>query len=201
MALTLKGPLGSVSSSDMHRADGVRDLSQEPVPHVTSDRLAVMLLARHAASRPAAATARRVLSRDPLERLHADGALPSASLRAGQEVAAVWHFRTAGLMPRVARFGERLDRGAGGDEVSPRMIAACARFNVWAEWAHRQPVNPRITLVDITLDVAVDGLGMQQLADRRGCDRIRGKRLLCLALWKYAELAGWLEEAESEKVA
>jgi len=217
MALKLKGTLGSVTSGGLVLDDGVRDMSAGPEPYAMSDREVVRIMAERQAQvveepEPApargvrydlgagdaafvrvlmrAGRVRRVMTRNPLEHLEEKGLLKPSERRAGEEIERVWHFRTAALLPRTARLGERLDRGPSGHEVSAGMIKACRRFNAWAEWAALEKLNPRVTLVDLTLDVAVDGMGIRQVADHRGCHQNRALRLLKLALWKYVEIGG-----------
>jgi hypothetical protein len=138
--------------------------------------------------------------RDVLVAMAQDGRLRGEQLRAGREIAEHWHSVTRALHARCGLYAERMPKGAEVAE-HPLVQARTARYAAWAEWAGTQVVTPAISLVDLTLDMAVDGLSPRGVRAKRGISDTRALRLLQRSLWQYALLAGWAEEKTIAQVA
>lgn len=125
----------------------------------------------------------------------ADGVLRPEQVRAAEEIAAHWHAVTRALHARCGLYAERMPKSVG-DLVHPGDAARAARYRVWAEWAGTQAVSVSATLVDVTLDVAVDGLSWHGIRAKRRIGDVRAKRLVQASLWHYARAAGWIEQRD-----
>lgn len=119
------------------------------------------------------------------------GVLRPEQARAAEEIALHWHSVTRSLHARCGLYRERTAPGVAGD--NPSEAARTARYSAWAAWAGVQAVLPTVTLVDVTLDVAVDGLTWRGVRAKRGIAQQRAKRLVQASLWQYALAAGWVE--------
>jgi hypothetical protein len=148
--------------------------------------------ARSAEAPPAVYVPRR----DVLVAMLQDGRLRGEQVRAAREIAMHWHSVTRALFARGGLYAERMPGGAETVE-HPLVQARTARYAAWAEWAGTQAVTPAASLVDLTLDVAVDGLSPWGVRLKRGISDVRAFRLLQRSLWQYALLAGWVEEEKT----
>jgi hypothetical protein len=123
----------------------------------------------------------------------AEGVLRAEQVRAAEEIAFHWHAVTRALHARCALYAERLPRGPDG-ECSTAEKNRTARYMRWADWANGVAVTPIASLVDVTLDLAVDGLTWRGIRTKRGIAQQRAKSVVQRSLWQYALLSGWAEE-------
>lgn len=140
-----------------------------------------------------------VPTRNVVALYHAEGVLRAEQARAAEEIALHWHSVTRALHARCALYAERMARGAEADHPSER--GRTERYMAWAGWAGVQAVTPAASLVDVTLDVAVDGLSWRGVRAKRGVSHQRAQRLVQGSLWRYALLAGWAQERVGEQAA
>jgi hypothetical protein len=134
-----------------------------------------------------------VPTRNVVAAYHQDGTLRAEQVRAAEEIAAHWFAVTRALHARCGLYAERMPRGAEAQDP-PGLAARTARYTGWAEWANLQRVTPAASLVDVTLDVAVDGLSWRGVREKRGIAHQRAKRVVQASLWRYALLAGWAQQ-------
>lgn len=125
------------------------------------------------------------------------GVLRPEQARAAEEIALHWHSVTRALHARCGLYAERLPRGPDAD-AHPAEVNRTARYLGWAAWAGTIAVTPRISLVDLTLDLAVDGLSWRGMRARRGLSQQRARRLCQDSLWRYALMAGWADARLAE---
>lgn len=131
---------------------------------------------------------------------HAESAgivgLDPACGQAALEIAAVYVATTAGLWAKTARYGERMPGGTTAD-WSDAMVAANRRYRAWLDMALQDRRAGTASVRDVVLDAAVDGLGLRQIADRRGMDQRTVEKVLRESLEAYAVMAGWMRRAIS----
>lgn len=138
---------------------------------------------------------RRELLSDRLVALRDGRRITAAEARAGSEIRMVCEWQ-AGAMQPVARsqFRERLAASAY-DSDGQLWLALIeiehTRFAPWSEWAGAFAVKPERSLKDLTVRVAVDGLGIRQVADDLRMDGRRALALLRRALHRYCLSTGW----------
>jgi hypothetical protein len=159
--------------------------------HVT-DGQAARWVAADAVRREAAAPAGFVPKRNVVAGYLADGVLRPEQVRAAEEIAFHWHAVTRALHARCALYAERMPRGE--DRDNPAEAPRTARYLRWAGWAGASAVTPAASLVDLTLDLAVDGLTWRGIRAKRGVAQQRAKLVVQRSLWGYALLSGWVEE-------
>lgn len=170
-------------------------------PFSTPDAVAETLGRRAARERAEAREERdpagvlRNMQRSIILALMESGRLKPVQARAGAEVALVYEAVTCVVAARTARYGETGCQGLSNADWPPSLKAASQRYSAWAEWANRQAINPRYSLVELVQDVAIDGWGLSQVRRRRGIDERTALRWLQRGLWRYAVMAGWAEEA------
>jgi hypothetical protein len=145
-----------------------------------------------AVRREAAAPAGFVPKRNVVAGYLADGVLRPEQVRAAEEIAFHWHAVTRALHARCALYAERMPRGE--DRDNPAEAPRTARYLRWAGWAGASAVTPAASLVDLTLDLAVDGLTWRGIRAKRGVAQQRAKLVVQRSLWGYALLSGWVEE-------
>lgn len=121
----------------------------------------------------------------------AEGVIRPEQARAAEEIGLHWHSVTRALHARCGLYAERTAASLPGDNTAE--ASRTARYSGWAAWAGLQAVTPAASLVDLTLDVAVDGLTWRGLRDKRGIGNQRAKRLVQASLWHYAVAAGWVD--------
>lgn len=136
----------------------------------------------------------RKLERPVIDRLLQRGQIGDEQHRAGVEIAHVWIAITACLFPRVSDPGR--PRGSGGSRAdwSPSLVAAYTeRYGVWRDEAGAISVGHRRTLADLVFMLAVDNYGPRQIERMWGVNHARVLDLVRNSLWRYAELAGWID--------
>ena len=124
--------------------------------------------------------------------LHA-GQFRAEHVRAAEEIAHHWYAVTRALHARSGLYAERIPRGADVVE-HPADSARTKRYLAWANWADVQAVTPAVSLVTLTLDLAVDGYSIEQIRIRRAVSHRLALRLLQVSLWGYAAMAGWAQQ-------
>jgi len=150
---------------------------------------------------------RRLLRADRLDVLHERLQITPAELRAGHEIAAIHRWRAGLGLPGVAsQLGAMVD-GAGPDAYGDAWLAWIeaehTRYAPWSAWAMAFQVKaaPAAFLADLTLLVAVEGLGLRQVAGRLAMDQRRAHALLRRSLAWYAHHAGWIASPEPLEIA
>jgi hypothetical protein len=191
-----------------HAMDGVltqvvRQLRTDvgPQPFVTPQSMVVQVFGAEAPEPEKQLAAfeawdkRRVLTRDSLAALRERRRITAAELRAGHEIEAVLGWQ-AGEHEPVTRtqFRERLADSAycGDGSLWLSLVEAeHTRYAPWKDWARAFPVKVGATLEDLTLSIAVMGLGVRQASDALKMDQRRVVALLRRSLHRYCTLAGW----------
>lgn len=148
------------------------------------------------AARAAEALARsREFRADRLLLLRDRRRITAAELRAAHEIALVAAWIAGGFAPLArTQFRERLAASTGEAEGAmwwALLEAEHTRYAPWRAWAAGFPVRPGATLDDLTRMVAVENLGVRQVARRLRMDQRRVLALLRRSLHRYACLAGW----------
>lgn len=138
----------------------------------------------------------RKLRRDVIQCLHDAGKLGDEQLRAAQEILSVYHAVTAGLWPKAQTY-TRQSRGADVADWPASLRRAWAeRYKPWVAEAERMMVKPGLTLSALVIDMVVDNMGPKQIERHRRMDNRRVVRLIQAGLHRYAEMAGWLSDAD-----
>lgn len=175
----------------------------QAVAFCTSDAdVAVALAAR--APMPARDSASQAVvsfvpSRNVVAAYLEEGVIRAEQARAAEEIAVHWHSVTRALHARCGFRAARSSPGLMPDH--PSEAARTARYMAWANWAGQHGVTATATLVDVTLDVAVDGLSWRGVRAKRGVSNQRAKRLVQASLWQYAAAAGWVASRAAQQVA
>lgn len=138
----------------------------------------------------------RPLQRDAILALFDSGKLKEVQARAGIEVRLVYQAVTSVVAARTARYGETGCDGLSNADWPPSLKAAAQRYSAWADWARTQSVTPRLSLIELVQDVAIDDYGPSQVRRRRGIHDATVLRWLQKGLWRYALMAGWANELE-----
>lgn len=88
-------------------------------------------------------------------------------------------------------------RGPGAvsaDDMQVRMIGAYRRYAEWrGDAATVKQIRPQASVADLTFDVVVSNLGLSQAAAQWGMDQRRVLNLVREALYRYAEVNGWVD--------
>ena len=139
----------------------------------------------------------RLLFRDSLQVLEVKGHIRPIQAQAGREIGRV-HVAMVGTGPRLAqsRYGEA-EGGKAGEDIPPSLLPACAnRFQPWQRWAETRRASRRgsTTLLDLTLKVCAENLGIRQTADALGMNERTALSALQRSLWQYCLIAGWETE-------
>lgn len=135
----------------------------------------------------------RVMQVSVIARMAEAGHLRAEQLRAGQEIEAYWHAWTAGLFAAGGGYGERLDKGVSAAEP-PSVRARGERYRAWASWAEAEAVQGSLTTLQVVLDVVVDGKSFEVLRHRYRMGPPRLRRVVQVALRRYAVMSGWVED-------
>jgi hypothetical protein len=136
----------------------------------------------------------RKLDRPVIDRLLEQGAIDSDQHRAGVEINRIWIQITSALHIRGADY-ERVGGGGGTTGFLPN-IFTCGyqeRYLPWARETGGVVVTGGHTLLDVVIKMVVDNYGQRQIATMIGSDQRRVLRLLREALFRYGELAGWID--------
>jgi hypothetical protein len=166
---------------------------------MTDAEVARVMAARRPPRLPPAEAPAFVAQRDVVAGYLAKGVIRPEQARAAQEIAAHWYAVTRALHARCGLYAERMPKGPEQDH--PADAPRTARYLRWAEWANTQRVTPAASLVDLTLDVAVDGLSWSGIRTKRRIGDHRAKREIQRSLWHYALGAGWVEERPAQRAA
>ncbi|MFK4047647.1 hypothetical protein ACI2KH_22135 [Roseomonas mucosa] len=138
----------------------------------------------------------RRLRRDIGFLLYDGGKIRIEQFRAIGEIAEVFAAITRSLQPKLsATYGERLPGGCEADLPPMLKAAMVERYAPWREWAGATKAGSRANLADLTLLVAVDNLGMEQVGNRLGMNRRSVLRDLQRSLWQYALIGDWVRES------
>lgn len=174
-----------------------------PQPFVTPQSMVVQVFGQ-AAPEPEKQLAafeawekKRNLTRDSLAALRERRRITASELRAGHEIEAVLGWQSGENEPVVrTQFRERLaDSAYAGDGTLWLSLveAEHTRYAPWKAWARSFPVKVDRTLEDLTVSIAVMGLGIRQASDALRMDHRRVVALLRRSLHRYCTLAGWQE--------
>lgn len=137
----------------------------------------------------------RKLDRPVIDRLLARGQVGDEQHRAAEEIARVWVALTAALFPRVSKPSGNNARGSTED-WSASLIAAYDRYKAWREESATVQIGHRRTLADLVFMLAVDNYSPRQIERLWGTDHRRVLHLVRNSLWRYAELAGWIDTTQ-----
>lgn len=139
---------------------------------------------------------------DVLKRLLDGGHLREEHVEAAKEIQRVWFALGRGLFPR-SRWAESLDRVDGTEPFRDPIDLMNTReerlwrihYRPWADEVGRLLLGRggSVSVLQIVLDVVVDNWAPSQLerSYRLRHGTVRPK--LAWALWRYAELAGWVQ--------
>ena len=137
----------------------------------------------------------RKLERPVIDRLLHRGQLGDEQHRAAGEIARVWVAITSYLFPRTSDPSRSRSRGSATDWPPALVIAYKERYSVWRDEAGAVQLGHRRTLADLVFMLAVDNYGPRQIERMWGMDHRRVLHLVRNSLWRYAELAGWIDPA------
>jgi hypothetical protein len=101
-----------------------------------------------------------------------------------------------GPMLAQSRYGD-LVQGGGSDAMPPSLLPAYRdRYMPWRAWAREQRISRRCgwSLLEVTLKVAFENLGIRQAADSFGVRQGVALDALQRGLWQYCLIAGWETE-------
>jgi hypothetical protein len=148
-------------------------------------------------SRGAEARAPRlILYRDSLQQIARKGHLPGVSVHAGEEIRDIYE-----VLMRVGSGGvggyEMMVHLPCGDAIPAKFgVPVVERYLPWKAWAEGIWINRAgsVDLFTLTKRVCVEGMGPQQVAEACGVRRGRGIVWLQASLWRYAFLAGWVDD-------
>ncbi|HUC17781.1 MAG TPA: hypothetical protein VMA37_08840 [Acetobacteraceae bacterium] len=139
----------------------------------------------------------RQLRTSVVGRLLIAGSLHSEQYQAAIEIHRVWTAVTRALFARVQSY-ERLGRVMTPTDWTPSLTRAYRdRYAPWRDEASQTLVRHRQTTADVVFLVAVDNCGCRQVADRLHMDQRRVLRIVQNSLWRYAEIAEWIEQKKS----
>ena len=112
--------------------------------------------------------------------------------QAAVEIARVWEAITRRLFATTCRFGQ-ISGGAEGNWPPSLSIAYRERYAPWRDEQGRIVVFRNITACELVFGLACDNHGPRQLAERWNVDHRTLKNAACESLFRYAEMAGWIE--------
>ena len=135
----------------------------------------------------------RVLQVSVIGRMAEAGHLRAEQVLAAYEIEAYWLAWTAAMLAGGGGYAERLDKGVSMAEP-PGVRARAERYRAWATWAEAQTVKGSLTLLQLTLDVVIDGVALAELKRRYRLGADRPRPLVQVSLRHYAILAGWVED-------
>ena len=139
----------------------------------------------------------RRLRRSTIDVWLQSGRLVAEQHRAAEEILRVWQQISVGLSARVAN----LLRNPGAPHGGPDWPAALAiayreRYAPWRAEAERMLVRPGLPVCWLVFAAVIDNLGSDQLGRHYHLRRDgTAERYVQASLWRYAELAGWLDPA------
>jgi hypothetical protein len=137
----------------------------------------------------------RKLERPVIDRLLQRGQLGDEQHRAAEEIARVWIAITSYLFPRVSDPSRSRSRGSASDWPPALVIAYKERYSAWRDEAAAVQIGHRRSLADLVFMLVVDNYGPRQIERMWGMDHRRVLHLVRNSLWRYAELAGWIDPA------
>lgn len=135
----------------------------------------------------------RKLNKPVIDRLLARGQIGDEQHRAAEEIARVWIAITSYLFPRVSDPSQSRSRGTTNEWPPSLVTAYRERYGVWRDEAGAVQIGHRRTLADLVFMLAVDNYGPRQIGSMWGMDQRRVLDLIRNSLWRYAELAGWID--------
>jgi hypothetical protein len=141
---------------------------------------------------------RLVIYRDTLQSLVNKGEIGKLQEDAGCEIRDVYQLLMGGSSHGVGSYTEEVAL-PNGEMVPARYGAAVTRrFLPWQAWARRTPINraKTKTAYDVAILICGWGLGKRQAANALSMDQDDVLKRLQLSLWRYAEMAGWVEVGE-----
>ena len=156
------------------------------------DRLLAQQAAATRREEAAGIVVRRVRRADVLVELLEDGKLRPEHVRAGHEIAELFHVEVRSLDAKVATYGERLPGGQGG-ELPPTLRRAYAeRYRPWSDEAGRLAANPQHSVRALAIEACAMNRGLRQIADAWCMDQRTVFARLRDTLHSYCTRAGWI---------
>lgn len=164
-----------------------------------SARLSRLMAAQAAARRSeeAGIPVLRVRRADVLVELLEDGKLRAEHVRAGHEIAELFHVEVRCLDARVATYGERLAAGQMSELPATLRRAYTERYRPWGDEAGRQPANPQHSVRALAIEVCAYNRGMRQIADAWCMDQRTVFTRLRDTLHSYCLRAGWIVQRDA----
>ena len=181
-----------------HDGNMVADLA-----HVRADR---QRRAREAVEAERAANATpetlRRKQESVVDSMWAKGKLTADQRRAANEIAEIYErFATAGAA-RVQEYEQRIRGGELGTDWKAGLVSAYqSRYQPWRDEAGKTRVGNGKVVFDLVIAVARDNLGFRQAATMFGMDQRTVLNRVRESLFRYAEIAGWLDETGRSRIA
>jgi hypothetical protein len=133
-----------------------------------------------------------------VDSMFAKGKLTAEQRRAANEIAEVWRAIAGGLFARVQEYEPRIRGGKVSDDWRAGMIRAYHdRYIPWRAEAGAQNAGAGRTVFDLVIAVAFDNYGFRQVGNAYGMDQRRLLRLVRESLYRYAEIAQWVDVKNS----
>jgi DNA-binding CsgD family transcriptional regulator len=127
-----------------------------------------------------------------MQRMFDNGQMTGEQLQAANEIAAVFTSLTRTLFAATSKYGAAL--GATGNDIPAGLrIAYVEHYIPWRDDQSRIVVGRQKDRCELVFMMAVDNYGPRQVADFLRMDQRTVKNHICESLYRYAEIAGWVE--------
>lgn len=135
------------------------------------------------------------------ERMIESRAITPEMFEAAQEIERVYLAITGAVLVRSQSY-ERQDRSVGAQLAERTAVAYQLRYKPWADELSRRQKGCAWPMLEVVIDIVVDGRPLDTLDHERGWRKGISKFIVQWALLQYAEIAGWarrgsLRELES----
>ena len=168
--------------SRIQQADAQRRAREEMEQHVRDAEL-------RASATPETLNKKR---QSVVETMFERGQMGAMQVRAATEIARVFQAVGCELSARTSRYGAV---SGGGNEWPVALgVAYRERYTPWREDQGRAALVSGRSPCQLVFLLVVDNLGPRQAADRLGMDQRTLKAGVCESLYRYAELAHWLNK-------
>jgi hypothetical protein len=126
------------------------------------------------------------------------GKLTNEQHRAAREIDGVFHALTSALGCKLMSWEKRIPGSASADDRLVRMIGMYRRYSEWRSDAGTvKQLRATACVADIVFDVIVSNLGINQAGQLWGMDQRRVLAVVREALYRYAEISGWLDPSKT----
>ena len=131
---------------------------------------------------------------DQIEKLEQRGSLGAEQKRAAQEICRVWLRLTADVLPRIRGLTREGGAGHGQGQWPPGLSRAYQeRYCPWRDESGARRIGHRSTEADLVFMIVVDNYSLRATARHFSMHHSKALRLLRENLYRYAEIAGWID--------